>query len=443
MFSDRDRFSRVALVIPIEIFHDFTEKDPSIVKNAKNNGDNKNNVVVITSSVDAYDNDRFFVCSAFVFKGARDTLKNFVFCREDLFPEIRRAYEKKLRDEDSYKVVHTYDVLKNALKDRMVTLNDLSSQNIERMFRYRMIRDHEFDFRYAPTDYADIVNRWYLSREFRRDHPELLLPENALHKMSVIEANISVNFLKNANAIIKKEKDEHISIKTERDNGGIFYDPESSKHKPQYITEQIITFRDIIIRKGYVRQFKDGIVRELDSLEEFFSLPSYQSQYIEPFLPHDRLEMDKDDTAGQLLKKLGAADDWNAWDLGAMLILADFYRLCLNCAKQKTGQDYANEQGYRGFELTRIALGKCMSMSQKQSFNNNYYSDAICELIHSPQNENEILDGFNSFKNKQLERMGIKKDDIHRAEAETQLDEVRVNIRVAYDIVKNRKMGKY
>lgn len=363
---------RIAVVCPIDVFAECCEDEELMKSLVLRQKSPNHNTMIITSSVDAADNDKYFKYLA-VESSDMDTT---VFRDFKLFPNIETCLK---RGKNLTKLIFTYDFLKEAFKGRMKLLNDLSYEKLCLVMSYSITHGNQLRLVYPSEYYAAVVYAWYESEDFRRRYTSLDLPENPFSETRIIADAVSrPDFLRVANKVIEAELEvvendeaEAIADFWRTDEGGvnIVYDESTLDERSPEIYGFLITFRRLL--KGREDILEESEAAEIDMLINHFSRPSYPLHGNETVMPHEwaseyRQQLNE---LFQSLKK----EYWNSWDETAMRLMYVLFKRCYEHTRETddSTQDVYNYLGELEFKKCVEAVGYCVKNSDK------YPSDSV------------------------------------------------------------------
>lgn len=356
----------IAVVCPIEIFAECCEADAVLKKMIIRQSQANHNIMLLTSSVDAAENDRYFRNPQNVFQEKCDPLISDVFYHEKLFPNMSGKFNDS--SSNTPKLVLTYDALKEAFAERMVVLNSLSYDRLRIAVRYALMRGKNTQFCCHPDTYAALIWAWYENSLFREKYPQLKLPENPFRSTKVITEHIAQHgMVPAASEVIAAEQvgTREFVNRWFCETGGaeIAYDRRALQGSGCYAILRVLgNFRRLIA--GHESLIGDEEMKKLSRMIRYFSKPSYTSVYNHDVLPHERFN---DAHTKQTLQNLFAflhKDEWNNWDDGAVHLLYTLLELCYRHGTTISSMDYYNSLGKAQFEKGMQAIAYCMKNSQ-------------------------------------------------------------------------------
>lgn len=357
----------IAVVCPIDIFAECCKSDAFVKKLSARQTRANHNVMILTGSVDANENDRYFRNPAFAYPDSVPPLVSEVFFDEKLFPNMAGKYNDSFTN--TPKLVLTYEALKDAFAERMIVLNSLNYEKLLIAVKYSLMREESAEFRYPPDAYAALLWAWYENDLFRAKYPQLKLPDNPFRSTRVIIDFISERGITpEANAVIQAEKSWYYRDFVNRwfcedKDVAIVYDKNTLlDSRTGGILREMDTFSRLI--EGHEAIFGAEGMRKLAAVRRYFSKPSYTSCHNRFILPHERF-FETDNRAVlqemfQYLKKW----EWNTWDDGAALLLATLFELCYRAGTAMSSMDFYNELGEQQFEKTMQSIRFCVSNSK-------------------------------------------------------------------------------
>ena len=386
----------VAIVIPIDIFTEFTE-NTEVVKMLINLQSRPGyNIIVLTSSVKALDNDLYFRNPSFEYRSQKiQGDRTSIFFNPKLFPEIDNVFN--IRTSDSItKLIFIYDRLKSAFGERMIVWNGFPYDHILRAVKYTFMRTPSLPFMRTPEQYAAIIWAWYENEDFREKYSELHLPLNEFRKTKEItEVLQQKEFCRIIEKIIDEKCPNDKSIKS-------FFEHMSCEDKPirivyetrgrvdsidSVIVQQLIRFKKTI--SGHEDALGDDVLKKVSLMIRQFSKPSYQSANNKAELPHEKF---RDEESRKLLSSLFSALDekseWNSWDDGAMYLLYTLFWTCYSDAISMCDNDLFNLLGEARFNKCMEALRYCMKNSRQIPFD----TEKACSFANTTARKLERAD---------------------------------------------------
>ena len=358
----------IAVVCPIEMFAECCESEQFEKKLISSRSRSVHNIVVLTSSVDAADNDMYFRNPAFEYNAKNQRLAFRMFYNERLFPDVVEKFSDGFSN--TPKLVHTYDALQEIFADRMEILNELSFEELRTAVGYVLMRDRMGNFRYSPDAYAAVVWAWYENEAFKEKYSFLKLPDNPFRSMRVITDYLAQNNVINAaNEIIVSEKvwmmrEFFNRWRYEEKSAAIVYGPAELKTGRCYpIISMLRTYKKAL--RGHESVLGDGGEAQLNAILKYFYKPSYTSYYNKVKLPHERFaEPENQNAILTVLNTLRQKDEWTGWDDSAMLLLYTLFEQCYLQSKTMCSIDQYNELGKSVFEKSLQAVRYCMYCSE-------------------------------------------------------------------------------
>lgn len=362
----------IAIVCPIEVFADCCDADVVIKRLAAAQNSGEHNIMVLTGSVDATENDPYFRNPELEFNSKNDQLASDIFFNEKLFPDMIEKFNNS--SASTPKLVLTYDALADTFADRMTVLNDLSFDRLRVAVRYVLMRNPEFRFVFSPDAYAAVIWAWYENPAFRELYRHLQLPENPFLSMRVVTDYLEQGgIFRSANDVIHREsvweyREFLTRWKYETTGVAIVYDKKSLRNSRCYpIYSYLTTFKKLIRGKGEKILGADRM-SQVTHMIQYFSKPSYTSHHNKVMLPHERFS---DSTTKAIINTLYnylmRQKDWNSWDDGAVLLLYTLFEQCCKLSKAMSSIDYYNELGKSLFDKGLQALQYCMDKSGEYS----------------------------------------------------------------------------
>lgn len=360
------KMKNIALVVPVGIFSDIYDGRIDCKENLKNDivktlcdlkSASSGNIILFTSSVNAEENNKYFLNNFYVRNIGKKEKSAMVFFNRELFPEIVNAYDGNL--EDICKLTLVYDALKKCLGSRMIVWNTLSFDNVLNVVKYsflRYVNKNPNEIFYPTGIYAYVIWQWYNNYEFHNKYSKLLkkLPQNVFGYNKVIEQIIG-------NLLLSYETLTEIIDKENISNG--LYDVSLLKNRCYKANELegCITTNKPDTEVGIIKYLKifDKIV--IENLENetcrdiSYCLPKVISFFSEPSFHHFQnkgtlaFELILDDKNSQILnnafKALEAQDDWKIYTEGVASLLGYIFVFCHSQAKEKVTDDQNNPLG--------------------------------------------------------------------------------------------------
>ena len=390
-----------AVVMPIEAFSrlcyernsegDTYKQILSKLINLHNRRGNTN-IIILTSSVNASENDTYFLNFDLV-RGTDKTeiSQAGVFFNKKLFPEICDAFNNT-STEKIPKLVFTYILLRNSLGDRFQAWNELSYHNIliavKYVFMHNMTFDKTYPF-YPPEIYAAVIWAWYENEEFREKYKKIIpkMPDNIFRKVKII-TNIIENQTFSPD-MIKKIVDSECIVDVEEfrrrwpaDEKAICITngvTEENMTALPKIVQELIRFRNLL--RTHEHRFSDEEVKTVSSLIRYFNRPSYQSSINKADLPHILFRTDENqEIMNEVLCNLEQKQEWNVWDDCSVQILQLLFKSCRMQANQKCQVDLWNEIGQVTFKKCIEGLNYCLKMSKEESYNREKACDFLLNI---------------------------------------------------------------
>ncbi len=365
----------VAVVIPIDIFTELTE-NADIVKMLLSLQSGYN-IILITSSVKALENDLYFKNSSLEYHSHRvQSERTSIFFNAKMFPEIEKAFSARTSDSTS-KLVFIYDKLKFALGERMVVWNSLPYEHILKAVRYTFMHFPSLPIMRVPEQYAAVIWAWYENDNFREKHIKLNLPLNELRKTKEITDILQQKeYIFGIEKVIDEECSNVQSIKA-------FCERLTCEDKPIYIVyetggrtekielmivQQLIRFKKVV--SGHENILDDEALKRVSFMIRQFSKPSYQSVNNKAELPHVKFkEEENKKLLSSLFSSLEEKSEWNSWDDGSMYLLYVLFWKCYTDSMSMCDNDFFNSLGELRFNRCMEALRYCMKNSRQIPFN--------------------------------------------------------------------------
>ena len=359
MESERD----IAIVCPLKIWAECCGEDSFLKKLAACRSRSTHNIVALTSSVDASENDAYFRNPAYELNATAEAAEPFFF-NEKLFPQMVSKFNNGFSS--TPKLVHTYDALQEVFADRMLVLNDLSYEKLRTAVKYIFMRRSGGSFYYSPDLYAAVIWAWYENPGFRDKYAFLRLPANPFRSMRIITDYIGrYNITGIADVIIRQEQAWQVREFlarwqcAEKCPSIIYENNNAQDNHCSAIIEMMIAYKKTMKRHEAI--LGDAGAAQMNRVMLFFSNPSYTSCYNKVKLPHERFAEEENKTAiTQMLGKLREKTEWNSWEEGAMLLLYTLFEQCYRQSKAMCSIDQYNELGKSVFEKALQAMQYCM-----------------------------------------------------------------------------------
>lgn len=354
----------ISLVMSIDDFFAYSknEKKCKLLSSLKRK--QSYNCVVLVSSVEASENDRFFTSSA----------NDNVFFDGRLFPEIREAFDSVNHPERVKKLVFTYEILKSALGDRMHVLNMFSEESVLNVVKYSLLRVTHYNtvnIMFTPEFVTAAIRIWYGNKNFRskyQDNSPFVDIPNENRMFSEIELCVpKIKFFQWLQNVSREEETEDGKKLTDKwiindDYQYIGYF--SSSFNPHAITVKIKNFQRMLISCNYKLgndKLGNNKYERLTAIVECFQKPSQKSSLLKTELPHKLFE-EKDcaNLVDNLISNLSRKSEWNSWDDGCVEILYTLFDLCYEHADDAGDVDTFNEIGKlqikKGMEMIEFAM---------------------------------------------------------------------------------------
>ena len=368
MFDAMEHERDTALVCPVELFAECCETEQFERKLLSCQSRSVHNIVVLTSSVDASENDILFRNPMFEFRAKSQKLAFHLFFNEKLFPEVVDKFTDGFSN--TPKLIHHYDALQETFGDRMMILNELSFEELKIAVHYLLMRERSGNFSYSPDLYAAVIWAWYENEAFREQYPFLKLPDNPFRSMRIITDYLSHNnSIKEANEVIRHEKVWMIREffnrwQREESSAAIVCSRADLKNSPCYpIVRAMIAYKKVI--RGHEQILGDIGQAQMNIILRYFCKPSYTSYYNKVELPHERFaEQENRNVIKMTFHFLENKEEWSCWDDSAMLILYTLFEQCYRLSKTMCSIDQYNELGKSVFEKSMQAVRYCLQRSE-------------------------------------------------------------------------------
>ena len=362
----------IAIVCPIEVFAECCDAEVVIKRLAAAQAGSEHNIMVLTGSVNAADNDPYFRNPELEFNSKNEQLASNIFFNEKLFPDMIEKFNNS--SASTPKLVLTYDALAETFADRMTVLNDLSFDKLRIAVRYVLMRNPETRFVYSPDAYAAVIWAWYENPGFRELYHQLQLPENPFLSTRIVTEFLEQGgFFRSANDVIHRESvweyRKFLSRwKCEASGVSIVYNKTSLRAGRCYpIISFLTTFKKLISSRGERILGTEGM-SQITLMTRYFSKPSYTSHHNKVMLPHERFaDSNTKATVTTMYNYLMRKKDWNTWDDGAVLLLFTMFDQCYRLSKAMSSIDFYNELGKSLFDKGLQVLQYCMDKSEEYS----------------------------------------------------------------------------
>lgn len=397
--------SKIALVMTLHDFNRFCEdkNNREVLMSIKNN--NHYNIIVLLADVDASESDKYFVKTDSKrgvqgFEGFKSVIYDYDMPnvkREELFPEIKKAFRPELKNQE--KLVFTYDVLKKALGNRMHIWNDFSYEKVLDIVKYRFVRENTLMELCTPEFCSYAIYLWYNNLGFREKYPASFLEKNKRHSFRELAFSIEpFGIRKWIECIIEGEQTDDVSeLKkngwsegTKELNIGYF----SDEYQPLMIVKLMKKYKEIIEKNSYnLGDNKDKLIMMINQ----FQRPGFASRYNEQLLPHQLFEKyyeceDYCQMIEKLFKLRLESSKWNGWDESCVEIIFLLFDICREYAEMKCDEDMSNEIGRiqieQGFQLLEFG----MQQAKDKYYDNEGASEfeAECRIILGIRDRKEV-----------------------------------------------------
>lgn len=403
-----EKTGNMALVVSVNIFCELFNTKNIIRQLEKLNS---SNIIVITSSCLASDNDKYFISPEQVrsYDSNKQKEKGSIFYQDNsLFPEFKRAYVDNVK---LPKLVFTYDILKSTFNERVQYWNELNYDDILKIVYYNVM--HGFYNNYPPELYATVLSIWYGNHVFRNKYSNILrLPENNMRTNQTIYDIIKNNKITSSvmEQIIRNEKTDDFKKILETwekrtdnifiSNGISIKNLEHQKSASGYI----IRLNKMLALNPEILKDKKNILAEI---EAFFIKPSYvSSRRCNYSLPHERMSGVGDYSyEEQIIDKaynwLESKEKWNYWDKYTAVMIYEMFYSCREDAMDKTDKDVWGDISVLCFKIWVNGIEKAMKFSQLYPDNTDYNKNSAFELYSEIFNhaESKNRDEMEKFLN--------------------------------------------
>lgn len=381
--------SSTAIVIPVDVFVGLCDErnfrgeiSKQIISKlvALRSKRGNTNIIILTSSVNATENDKYFRNSELERGTERSAYsQENIFFHKKLFPEIRGAFDSP-STEKMPKLVFTYDLLKESMGDRVQMWNELSYYSILTAVKYALMHNMTLDKIkiYSPEMYAAIIWIWYENEKFREKYKKVMpnMPNNIFRKTKIITYIIEEQIL--SSEIIKEIIDRECTDDSEKLRGKwpadgkatciTYGGTEEITSAMSIIMQYLIRFRCLL--RNHEHRLSDVDVGEVSALIQYFNRPNYQSSINRADLPHMLFNINDNEKAiDDALCNLEKKQEWNVWDDCSVQIFLLLFRSCRTQASQKCQVDLWNELGQVIFKKCREGLSYCLRMSKEEAYN--------------------------------------------------------------------------
>ncbi len=368
--------SSVAFVMHIDEFDMLCKNRDNMAKLVAMKKDNHSNIIVLCGSVDAAENDKYFVESSHKYnsKNQYDANDRSIFFERKLFPELLNEF-RPADIEKLPKMVITYALLKKALGDRMMVWNEFSYDKVLDVVRYKFLRarKEEMAEMYPPEFAAFAVQAWYGNYHFRSKYKEgsSVLDGNRTRRFSSLAYDVGKRgFMRWLREIYLSEKTYDIYELKKRwmiDESYSYIGYFSESHSDPAIVQQMLKYREILLQQRYDigKEKMDYII----SMIKFFRQPSYVSSNNKADLPHHFFENPKyAEELNKLYTDLSRKGEWNKWDDCCIEVLFALFDLCKDHAESCCGNDSFNETGELQVEQGMELIKYCRKQSVDRYF---------------------------------------------------------------------------
>lgn len=371
------------VVMPINLFVYIKEYDDLMEKLIQLKNKSKHNIFVITSSVKASENDKYFRNTEYEFgyEGTNINNNSEIFYDKKLFPELVKRLNASTKVP---KLIFLYDIMneKECFKWRIHIWNELSYDQILTAVRYTIMRHTPKSAKciIPPESYAAIIYAWYGSESFREEYSYLDFPENKYRCLKEITEMVYRSLSTNARSI----EIEKIINQMGTNNIQDFIDRIDSK-SPNMIADSkqgepailklLIRYKKIL--KGHKKclwekdryQWEEKLC-DVNDMIYIFSKPFFQSSENKGPLPHELFNESRNSSKNstffkELFDMLEEKEKWNSWDEMIAYLLYLLFKICHDEGMRMCGTQTYNERGKRNFNECLGKLKLCRDNSQK------------------------------------------------------------------------------
>lgn len=367
LFNILNHMSRkkyIAVICPVDIFAECCENEDLLKAFILRQKSPNHNIMILTSTVDAADNDKYFEGLAVQDPPGTQS----IFSETGLFPNIEKMNR---RSSKLPKLVFTYSYLKEVFKGRMELLNELSYENIKLIVRYTVLHNFNLNLEYPSEYYAAVVFAWYENEVFRSRYEFLNLPDNPFFASKPVRYAVShQGFYDAADRVIGEELDrqegldadalaEFWQLYDQRIN--IVYDSSELPDRCPEIYNCLIQLRKSLKGRDYV--LEDSDYADIDMMISYFGRPSYSLYGSAVKLPHEWIK-DYRSQINELFISL-KKDVWNSWDENAARLMFVIFTRCYEHTKEteETTEDRDNYLGELEFKKCMEAIDYCRQNS--------------------------------------------------------------------------------
>lgn len=360
------RKEQVALVVPISVFNNYASRPSALAALTEIKKGGLQCAVVITTSLSAEDNDKYFLDKALCFSGEKDKNES-VFFNADLFPEVTAAFDK---GEDTEKSVFTYCELKHKLGAKMNVFNSLSYKTLFNALQYELLRNGNPAAVACADECAAVVWAWHNSEVFRNKYI-IEFSDNPYRQTNIILNDVAKSEI--FSRIMEIAMEEKIVDITEFLNRYKRFDEMVYvRYSPNLAGKAFRTF--CAAARGKMPQSAEPLYRNVLQSAPLFELASFPSAGCNTIPPHFDLQRYNDSIA-LILDSL--KEDWNAWQTAAATIFAQTLIMLAAVMKEKTSVDSGNILSSQKLELAIINAEYCAKMqAAHQPWDN---AQDICE----------------------------------------------------------------
>ncbi len=377
----------IALSIPIEIFYELGEEPDFLQILTSLRNKSRNNIIVLTGTLSADDNNRFFLYEHLEYPRTNTVKENKnVFLNKNIFPEITRAFSENALL--PYRVLH-YDILQDTLNDRMQVWNSLSYNEIYNAVKYYFIHSSDMPLNSIgySEQYAAVLWMWHHDVTFSDKYYNINFTDNPQHSMKLIINSIDREAVRN--------RIEEIIF-----NGFIFdredipevYGNICGNTKDSIIVALLQEYRKIL-------RISPGILNEdelynLLIIIEYFRKPAFLHWKNATLPSYTKFSEDQNK---KFIKKLfqhfyrQLETDLNHWDKGAIYIFYILTDMCYKDSLQIGDQDSFHAWCCCAFDKCMEAFRYILKQSDERPFAVEEAASFINEFINVLKTQNREL----------------------------------------------------
>lgn len=350
--------NKVALVLPMDLFVRFNEDADVINRLLPLTRKNRGNILVLTTSVEAAQNDIYFKNKKYIFPKKTGEVGNTgIFYNASLFAEIAEHFDSDASR--TTRIVCTYDVLKDIYGDRMQVWNGMDYETVCTAVKYHFLHDMPFESCGSVMDYANIVWLWYNDRTFRDRFCHIKFSPNPQRSMRVVISDLKrYELQREIEKVIAEnsgELQQHIQNASRTEQIHIV-------RADSEIVSLLWRFRTLVRRHEILSEEECA---ELLSIINFFKKPFYISCHNKGDLLYTRLL--EQDTLKTPLDYLANKNEWNCWDGCMVRILFTLFQICGDEAVQLVDEDRFNCLNLTKLDKSIEALKHCMKESESRN----------------------------------------------------------------------------